>query len=63
MYSPPAWLPPILYLGILLWSLLCTLFFIYACAALDKSRASALLFNLGRTCVEDTDVCSSGACQ
>lgn len=37
MYHLPAWLPPLLFLGILLWSALCTISFIWASCALKKT--------------------------
>lgn len=39
MYPTPDWLPPVFMLVIILWSLLNTSLFIYACAALHKPRS------------------------
>ncbi len=39
IYSPAPWVCPLLYSGIILWSLLNSLLFIYACAAFHKPRS------------------------
>jgi len=39
MYSPEAWVCPLLYTGIIFWSLLNAALFIYACTAFNKPRA------------------------
>ena len=36
IYSPAVWVCPILFAGIIVWSLLNTVLFIYACAAINK---------------------------
>ncbi|BCA94545.1 hypothetical protein TUM19329_09060 [Legionella antarctica] len=37
MYPLPEWIPPLLFIGILLWSLLSTVVFCWACASLNKN--------------------------
>jgi hypothetical protein len=39
MYHPPDWLPPCLFLGIVLWSFLCTGLFCWASMGLKKEQA------------------------
>lgn len=39
MYQVPSWLPPSLFIGIIIWSLVSTLAFLWACFALGKTRA------------------------
>jgi hypothetical protein len=37
MYHVPSWLPVVLFIGIILWSLLSAVMFIYACCGLNQS--------------------------